>query len=96
MATSSYSLMLTGEAANTYIIVFGLARQGAVLDINVCPIPAKTDIGKVDLVSLLSDGTSKKNLWRLFSMIKMCCFVILTDKNFVNNYFNVLKNINFH
>ena len=29
------------------------------------------------------------NFWRLFSMIKMCCFVILTDKNFVNNYFNV-------
>jgi hypothetical protein len=26
-------------------------------------------------------------------MIKMCCFVILTDKNFVNNYFNVFKNI---
>jgi hypothetical protein len=29
-------------------------------------------------------------------MIKMCCFVILTDKNFVNNYFNVFKNIDFH
>ena len=26
-------------------------------------------------------------------MIKMCCFVILTDKNFVNNYFNVFKTI---
>jgi hypothetical protein len=25
----------------------------------------------------------------------MCCFVILTDKNFVNNYFNVLKTIGF-
>jgi len=88
--------MLPGEAANTNVIVFGLARQGAVLDINDCPEPAKTYIGKVDLVSLLYDGTSKKNFWKLFSMIKMCCFVILTDKNFVNNYFNVLKNINFH
>ena len=26
----------------------------------------------------------------------MCCFAILTDLNFVNNYFNVLKNIGFH
>jgi hypothetical protein len=34
--------------------------------------------------------------WRLFSMIKMFCFVIFTDLNFVNNYFNVLKNIGFH
>jgi len=34
--------------------------------------------------------------WRLFSMIKMCCFVIFTDLNFVNNYFNVFKNIGFH
>ena len=34
--------------------------------------------------------------WRLFSMINMCCFVILTDKNFVNNYFNVFKNIGFN
>ena len=70
------------------------------LDINVCPIPVKTDVRQVDLVSWLSDGTSKKNdcptFWMLFSMIKMCCFVILTDKNFVNNYFNVFKNIGFH
>jgi hypothetical protein len=29
-------------------------------------------------------------------MIKMCCFVILTDKNFVKNYFNVFKNIGFN
>jgi hypothetical protein len=28
-------------------------------------------------------------------MIKMCCFVILTDKNFANNYFNVFKTISF-
>jgi hypothetical protein len=34
--------------------------------------------------------------WRLFSMIKICCFVIFTDINFVNNYFNVFKNISFH
>ena len=30
------------------------------LDINVCPIPVKTDIGPVDLVLQLSDGTSEK------------------------------------
>jgi hypothetical protein len=30
------------------------------LDINVCPIPVKTDVGQVDLVLWLSDGTSEK------------------------------------
>ena len=30
------------------------------LDINACPIPVKTDVGQVDLVSRLSDGTSEK------------------------------------
>jgi hypothetical protein len=30
------------------------------LDINVCPIPEKTDVGQVDLVFRLSDGTSEK------------------------------------
>jgi len=30
------------------------------LDINVCLIPVKTDVGQVDLVSRLSDGTSEK------------------------------------
>ena len=30
------------------------------LDINVCLIPAKTDVGQVDLVLRLSDGTSEK------------------------------------
>jgi hypothetical protein len=30
------------------------------LDINVCPIPVKTDVGQVDLVLRLSDGTSGK------------------------------------
>jgi hypothetical protein len=30
------------------------------LDINVCPIPVKTDVGQVDLVPRLSDGTSEK------------------------------------
>jgi hypothetical protein len=29
-------------------------------DINVCLIPVKTDVGQVDLVSQLSDGTSEK------------------------------------
>ena len=31
------------------------------LDINVYPIPVKTDVGQVDLVLRLSDGTSGKN-----------------------------------
>ena len=26
----------------------------------------------------------------------MCCFVIFIDTNFVNNYFNVFRNIGFH
>jgi hypothetical protein len=34
--------------------------EGAGLDINVCPIPVKTDVGQVDLVLQLSDGTSEK------------------------------------
>ena len=36
-------------------------RGIAGLDINVCPIPVKTDVGQVDLVLRLSDGTSEKN-----------------------------------
>ena len=30
------------------------------LDFYVCPIPVKTDVGQVDLVPRLSDGTSEK------------------------------------
>ena len=30
------------------------------LDINVCPIPVKTDVGQVNFVLRLSDGTSEK------------------------------------
>ena len=30
------------------------------LDINVCPITVKTNVGQVDLVLRLSDGTSEK------------------------------------
>ena len=30
------------------------------LDINLCPVPVKTDVGQVDLVLWLSDGTSEK------------------------------------
>jgi hypothetical protein len=30
------------------------------LNINVCPIPVKTDVGQVNLVFQLSDGTSEK------------------------------------
>ena len=29
-------------------------------DINVCPIPVKTDVGQVDLALRLSDGTNEK------------------------------------
>jgi hypothetical protein len=36
-----------------------LYRSG--LDINVCLIPVKTEVGQVDLVLRLSDGTSEKN-----------------------------------
>jgi hypothetical protein len=35
-------------------------RRRTDLDINVCPIPVKTDVGQVDLVLRLSDGTSEK------------------------------------
>ena len=35
-------------------------RRIAGLDINVCPIPVKTDVGQVDLVLRLSNGTSEK------------------------------------
>ena len=31
------------------------------LDINVCPVPVKTDVGQVDLVLWLFDGISEKN-----------------------------------
>ena len=31
------------------------------LDIKVCPIPVKTDVGQIDLVLRLSEGTSEKN-----------------------------------
>ena len=34
--------------------------------------------------------------WMLFSIIKLCCFVIFTDYSFINNYFNVCKNIGFY
>jgi hypothetical protein len=68
------------------------------LDINVYPIPVKIDVGQLDLVSQLSDGTSEKK-W-LSYLLKVIfyvdCFVLFTDLNFVNNYFNVLKNIGFH
>jgi hypothetical protein len=40
-----------------YVIFSG--KSG--LDINVCPIPVKTDVGQVDLILRLSDGTSENN-----------------------------------
>ena len=67
---------------------------------SVCPVPVKTDVGQIDLGPRLCGGTSKKNdrptFWRLFSIIKNCCFVIFTDLNFINNDFNVCTNIGFH
>ena len=42
---------------------------GPGLDINVCPVPVKTDVGQVDLVSWLSDGTSEKILSYLLKVI---------------------------
>ena len=35
-------------------------NPSAGLDINVCPIPVKTDVRQVDLVLRLTDGTSEK------------------------------------
>ena len=35
-------------------------KTTAGLNINVCPIPVKTKVVQVDLVSRLSDGTSEK------------------------------------
>jgi hypothetical protein len=52
---STFPLIETSVYAN--IIGLSLAPTG--LDINVCPIPVKTDVGQVDLVSRLSDGTSE-------------------------------------
>ena len=63
-----------------------------------CPVPVKTDVGQVDLLLVRRDKWKNDcpTFWRLFSMIKMCCFIIFTDINFVNNYFNGFKNIGFH
>ena len=94
-------LQIDGEArsVDAAISVLRLVKLHTGLNFIVCPIPVKTDVGQVDLVSRLSDGTSEKmtpTIWRLFSMIKMWCFIIFTDLNFVNNDFNVFKNIGFH
>ena len=44
-----------------YIYILIYLEQGyQALDINVCPIPVKTDVGQVDLVLRLSDRTSEK------------------------------------
>jgi hypothetical protein len=51
---SSYLKFLVG------IQLFLVQIYIAGLDINVCPLPVKTDAGQVDLVSRLSDGTSEK------------------------------------
>ena len=43
-----------------YYCVVYVGQNPTGLDINVCPIPVKTDVGQVDLVLRLSDGTSEK------------------------------------
>jgi hypothetical protein len=48
------------HAESTMICSFITQNQTSGLDINVCPIPVKTDVGQVDLLSWLSDGTSAK------------------------------------
>jgi hypothetical protein len=53
---SNFSILRVHLALNSLLnmsIITGL-------DINVCPIPVKTDVGQVDLVLRLSDGTSEK------------------------------------
>jgi len=37
-----------------------ICKEFTGLDTNICPIPVKTDVGQVNLVSRLSDGTSEK------------------------------------
>ena len=39
---------------------YPIFKMLAGLDINVCPIPVKTDVEQIDLVLRLSDGTSEK------------------------------------
>jgi hypothetical protein len=54
------------------------------LDINVCPVPVKTNVGQVDLVLRLSDGTSEKIRFpnepvrrkNLFPLVKNTGFVV--------------------
>ena len=69
------------------------------LDINVCPIPVKTDFGQVDLVLRLCDGTNEKirdsQTWRYDRQIYFHWYKILGllykralfDLQFVHNLF---------
>jgi hypothetical protein len=49
----------TGSCKSNYHMIMTTTHHAG-LDINVCPIPVKTDVGQVDLVLRLSDGTSEK------------------------------------
>ena len=53
-----FNLFLKMKKNTFNILIFNKTHSG--LDINVCPIPVKTDVVQVDLVSRLSDGTSEK------------------------------------
>jgi hypothetical protein len=52
------SVPITTNVVSSKRQVGGFLRAG--LDINVCSIPVKTDVGQVDLVLRLSDGISEK------------------------------------
>ena len=55
---NSHPLLKSGHLS--YKSTLFIEESVAGLDINVCPIPVKTDVGQVDLVSPLSDGTSEQ------------------------------------
>jgi hypothetical protein len=42
---------------NSYTTVYQIEKENLIAD---CPVPVKTDVGQVDLVLRLSDGTSEK------------------------------------
>jgi hypothetical protein len=78
--------------------------QNQLLNVPQCKLTSDTLTFLVELSSAaccksVFSQVKKNNcptFWRLFSMMKMCCFVIFTDLNFVNKYFSVLKNSGFH
>jgi hypothetical protein len=66
---------------NTYV---NQSKCWAGLDINVCPIPVKTDVGQVDLVLRLSDGQIYFHWYKILGLLyKRALF----DLQFVHNSF---------